>query len=318
MRYGRLVLLMLACLPSFSWAERSGEDGIAWLQKIASAARQVNYTGTFVYRHGNDLETSRIVHLSDESGEHEKLEMLDGAQREIIRNNDEVVCFMPENKTVIVEKRKLRKSFPAFLPLQLSGISENYVVRLAGMERVAELDCQSIILEPRDGYRYGHRLCAENSSGLLLKSITLNEKNEIVDQFFFTHASIGGVIDRGQLKPKFAMRHPVIAPVREYKADPGWGVRALPAGFKKIVESKRAFPGKKFPANHLVFSDHLAAVSVFIEPQAGVVKPLSGLSRQGAIHVYARPVDEYQVTVLGEVPAVTVMQIANSIFFSAK
>jgi sigma-E factor negative regulatory protein RseB len=318
MSYVRHGFLLLICLPGLAWAERAGLEGATWLQKIASAAHQVNYSGTFVYRHGNYMETSRIVHVSDESGEHEKLEVLDGAPREIIRNNDEVICFIPENKTVIVEKRKTRKNFPALLPLQLSGINENYVIRLAGMERVAEHDCQSVILEPRDVYRYGHRLCADSATGLLLKASTLNEKNEIVDQFFFTQASIGGTIDREQLKPKFAMRHPVIAQVGELKADAGWTVRSLPAGFKKIMESKRAFPGKKFHANHLVYSDQLAAVSVFIEPQAGLLKAASGLSSQGAINVYARPVADYQVTVLGEVPAVTVMQIANSIAFAAK
>lgn len=319
MSYARHGFLLLICLPGLAWAERAGTDGAAWLQKIASAAHHVNYSGTFVYRHGNYMETSRIVHVSDESGEHEKLEVLDGAPREIIRNNDEVICFMPENKTVIVEKRKTRKNFPALLPLQLSGISENYAIRLAGMERVAEHDCQSVLLEPRDVYRYGHRLCADSVSGLLLKASTLNDKNEIVDQFFFTQATIGGTIDRERLKPKFAMRHPAIAAeTGELKADAGWMVRSMPSGFKKIMESKRAFPGKKFPTNHLVFSDQLAAVSVFIEPQAGASKAVSGLSSQGAINVYARPLADYQVTVLGEVPAVTVMQIANSISFSGK
>lgn len=311
-------LLLLIFLPGLVWADRTDTDGAAWLQKIAAAAHRINYSGTFVYRHGNYMETSRIVHISDEKGEHEKLEVLDGSPREIIRNNDEVICFVPENKTVIVEKRKTRKNFPALLPLKLSGISENYMIRLAGVERVAEHDCQGVILEPRDAYRFGHRLCADSATGLLLKASILNEKNEVVDQFFFTQASIGGSIDHEQLKPKFVMAHPVAAPVDELKADSGWTVKSVPAGFKKIMESKRIFPGKKFPANHLVFSDQLAAVSVFIEPQAGMLKTASGLSSQGAINLYTRPVADYQVTVLGEVPAVTVMQIANSVSFAAK
>jgi sigma-E factor negative regulatory protein RseB len=264
------------------------------------------------------METTRILHVSDASGEHEKLEVLDGPPRETIRNNDEVICYMPESRAVIVEKRKSLKSFPALLPLQLASIAENYMIKLGSMERVAGYDCQNVMLEPRDVYRYGHRLCADSASGLLLKASTLNEKNEVVDQFFFTQASIGGNIDPEQLKSKYASKPQVSLPTTQAQVDPGWVIKSPPAGFKKIMALKRSFPGKKFPTNHLVFSDQLAAVSVFIEPLAGVTKPVSGLSSQGAINVYTKAVGEYQVTVLGEVPAVTVTQIGNSVSFVAK
>ena len=318
MRKMRHVLLFLIFLPGVALAEKAGGDGTVWLQKMASAAHLINYSGTFVYRHDGYMETSRIFHISDAGGEHEKLEVLDGPPREIVRNNDEVICYILENKAVIVEKRKAHKSFPALLPVQLTSIAENYTIKLGSMERVAGYDCQNVMLEPRDVYRYGHRLCADSASGLLLKASTLNEKNEVVDQFFFTQASIGGNIDPEQLKSKYAAKQQVSKQATEAQIDSGWEVKSPPAGFKKIMGLKRAFPGKKFPTNHLVFSDQLAAVSVFIEPLAGILKPVSGLSSQGAINVYTKPVGEYQVTVLGEVPAATVTQIGNSVSFVAK
>ncbi len=314
----RHVLLVLMFVPGIALAESAAGDGSAWLQKIASAAHLINYSGTFVYRHDGYMETSRIFHVSDANGEHERLEVLDGPPREIIRDNDEVICYMPEHKAVIVERRKAHKSFPALLPVQLSSINENYAIRLGSMERVAGYDCQNVMLEPRDVFRYGHRLCADSASGLLLKASTLNEKNEVVDQFFFTQASIGGNIDPERLKSKYAVKHQLSQQAMDAPVDPGWLVKSPPPGFMKIMALKRSFPGKKFPTNHLVFSDQLAAVSVFIEPLAGILKPVSGLSSQGAINVYTRPVGEYQVTVLGEVPAVTVMQIGNSVSLLAK
>src|SRR5262245_18854873 len=76
-------------------------DGMAWLKKIAAASRQINYNGTFVYQRGSHLvETSRISHFVDASGEYERLETLDGPRREIIRNNNNVTCYLPESKTV--------------------------------------------------------------------------------------------------------------------------------------------------------------------------------------------------------------------------
>ena len=114
-------------LVGVSWAghicAQTG-DPASWLKKIATASRQINYAGTFVYQHGRQMETSRIAHLADASGDYEKLETLDGPAREFIRNNDNVTCYLPDSKAVVVEKRTARQ-FPAFLPEQISGLTDN-------------------------------------------------------------------------------------------------------------------------------------------------------------------------------------------------
>jgi sigma-E factor negative regulatory protein RseB len=66
----------------------------------------------------------------------------------------------------------------------------------------------------------------------------------------------------------------------------------------------------------MVYSDGLAAVSVFIEPLEGRREPPStGLSSMGAIHIYTREVANHIVTVVGEAPAVSVQRIADSVEF---
>ncbi|MBI2510241.1 MAG: siderophore-interacting protein, partial [Betaproteobacteria bacterium] len=134
---------------------------------MASASHRFNYTGTFIYRYGNNqAETSRIAHyVNSAGGEFEKLETLDGVPREVIRTNDQVTCYLPSTKTVIIEKRSGQR-FPAMLPEQLGPVTDNYTVRVAGIDRVAGYDCQVIVLEPRDKLRYGHQFCAETKSGL--------------------------------------------------------------------------------------------------------------------------------------------------------
>jgi sigma-E factor negative regulatory protein RseB len=87
-----------------------------------------------------------------------------------------------------------------------------------------------------------------------------------------------------------------------------------PHGFKKLTELKRSIAGRASTVSHIVFSDGLAAVSVFIEPLPKIL-PARSLSHQGAVNIYTRPIADYMVTVLGETPAATVMQIANSLEF---
>ena len=315
------VLALLGAIGcSGSFAAENGGDAMAWLKRIAAASHQFNYAGTFVYRHGRQMETSRIAHLSDASGEYEKLETLDGQPREIIRNNENVTCYLPESKTVIIEKHTYRQ-FPALLPEQLSGITDNYVVTKGGQERVAGHDCQIISLEPRDNLRYGHRYCAELGSGLALRARTVSDTGDTVDMFVFTQLSIGNGINKGMLKSRFAALshnwHVDRAALdrSESPAESGWVLRTPLAGFKKLTEMKRSIPGRAAPVSHIVYSDGLAAVSVFVEAMPNT-PPTAGAAYQGAVNMYVKSASDQMVTVVGEAPARTVKHIAES--FSAK
>ena len=296
------------------------QDGVALLKKMASASRRLNYSGTFVYQHAGQNETSRIVHfVNPAGGEFEKLETLDGPAREVIRTNDHVTCYLPDSKTVLIEKRSSRR-FPALLPEQLSGVADNYVVSVNGMDRVAGYDCRVVLLEPKDKLRYGHQFCAEAGSGLPLRSRTLSEKKQLLEAFAFTELKIGGSFSRDQVRSRYAARskewkvdHSALA-ITDVPADTGWSLTRQPTGFKKLTELKRSIAGRAGMVSHIVYSDGLAAVSVFIEPLPKA-RPARSLSHQGAVNIYIRPIADHMVTVLGEAPAATVMQIANSLEF---
>jgi sigma-E factor negative regulatory protein RseB len=72
--------------------------------------------------------------------------------------------------------------------------------------------------------------------------------------------------------------------------------------------------GRSSSISQIVLSDGLAAVSIFIEPMPHV-QAAQSLSHQGAVNIYKRPYGNHVVTVLGEAPAGTIMQIANSLEF---
>jgi sigma-E factor negative regulatory protein RseB len=90
------------------------------------------------------------------------------------------------------------------------------------------------------------------------------------------------------------------------------GRQGFAAGITKVVEGYRTLRGKSDKVAHLVFSDGLVAVSVFVEPTPATPQPV-GLSQQGGINVYSRPLNDHLVTVLGEAPGGTVRQIAYSV-----
>jgi sigma-E factor negative regulatory protein RseB len=320
-RWQSVSLILPGLLAAGGVCAETNADVMTWLMKIQHAAQSVNYTGLLVYQQGPQIQTSRITHAADAGGERERLEMLDGSPKEFIRNNDEVKCYNPETKTVIVEKRGAARTFPGLLTAQVGSLGQFYTMRLGLRDRVAGFACQMILLEPKDDLRFGHRLCAETGSGLLMRAQTLNQQGDVIEQIAFTQVNIGALVARNALKSSYAstgtrwrVENAAAAPADLTRS--GWILNELPAGFVKVMELSRTLPGQSKAVGHMVLSDGLAAVSVFIEPPRGTsTPPESRLSTQGAINVYSRQVAGYTVTVLGEAPADSVVKIGNAIEF---
>ena len=303
-------------LVAFALPVMAGEDAVAWLQRAAAAARDLNYTGIIVYQSGTRVEVSRLVHYSDGNEHMGKLVSLDGPPREVISTRDQITCYLPDQKLIRIEPRTFRNVFPALSPGQLSALLEHYVFRRTEPARIAGIETQSFVFEPKDGLRYGHKFWADVPTGLLIKAKLFNERAETVEQFAFTEVQIGVHIDRDAVKPTYSARaadwQVQSAPAEAVAQETGWMVRQLPPGFRKVVEGYRTLRGKPGQVAHLVYTDGLVSVSVFIEPTAAAPKAL-GAAQQGATSVYSRQVDDYVVTVVGEAPRSTIRQIAHSV-----
>ncbi len=309
-------------IPSAAWIIGAAslcqaQDVAQWLARAANAARAQNYVGTIVYQHAGHVETSRLAHMFDNGEELDRLVSLDGPAREIIRSAGEVRCYYPDSRIVRVEPRTIRNVFPSLSAEQQRALAQYYDFRKAEQARIAGYDAQAWVFEPKDGLRYGHKFWAEAGTGLLLKARLLGEGGEVVEQFAFMDITIGGPVDRSLVKPTWPAT-PADWQVREGSAgetaprDTGWLVSRLPPGFVKIMEGFRRLRGKPDPVAHLVFSDGLVAVSVFVEPVT-TAPAHAGFSQQGGVNVYSVRLDDNLVTALGEVPGTTVRQIASSV-----
>lgn len=311
------VLAAAAAVPIPQASAEPGGDAIGWLRKIYAATEKLSYTGTFVYQQGEHSETSRITRIVDATGVHERLEILDGTPREVLRFNEEVMCYIPSTMTLKIDRQMQTGPFPA-MRADVGDFAEHYHVRKAETERIAGYDCQAIILEPKDALRYGHKLWADVATGMLVKAKTFNDRHEVLEQFSFTELQIGGRIDRERVKSRFAgkardWRVERSGLVEANLASLGWVLTALPPGYRKVAELKRSL-GATPDVGQIVLSDGLAAVSVFIEPLgARANQPQLGLARHGALNVYTRKLENHLVTVVGEVPAESVRQIAHNV-----
>lgn len=338
------IVLVLALLGStaLAIADSSRQVNLEWLSTIALAAHQTNYSGTFVHQYGNRLEASNINHIFDQSGEQAKLKKQDGSRCEVTGNNSEVWCY-PGDKGGQTERAYNRKAFPVLLPEQLSTLGENYQINAGESARIAGFETRVLELRPKDNLRYSHKMWVHKDTGLLLKAAILSDRQEVVEQYTFIQLKInshpkhnnhlGHNNHPGQANtqkinsPQTAAQNssPIHSPANSPVNSPAtpkalavteesvWKVDALPAGFKKIAEMRRPMRGKKGIATQMVFSDGLVGISVFIEARADNPDSALGLSSQGAIHIYSKLNGDHLVTVVGEVPPSTVLQVADSV-----
>jgi sigma-E factor negative regulatory protein RseB len=316
----RALLLCLAgatlALPAAGQQAQGTGEALQLLQRVAAAAQKLSYTGVFVYRSGSRNETSRISHLIDGDSELERLEVLDGSPREVIRHNREVKCFLPEDHLLIVERRGTRQFFPLLLPGSLAGLTEYYLIRKGPPDRVAGVDSQSVFIEPKDDNRYAHRFWIDPQTGLLLKASLLDESGHPLEAFAFSEVKIGAPMDRELLKSPYEATsgdwRVQYVKSSDVKGDDGqWSFRAPLPGFRRISGMKRQLRPDAPESTQMIFSDGLASVSVFVEPLAGRGHEEPGAFAMGAVNVYKRQVADYQLIVMGDVPAAALRRFAE-------
>jgi len=296
---------------------------VDWLRTMAFAAHQTNYSGVFIYQAGGRVEMSRITHLVDQQGEHERLQGLEGSRREFIRHNDRVWIYMGDKK-VSLGKRQARRAFPALLPEQILTLKENYIVTQEEEDRVADYHAHTIRFQPNDTLRYARKMWAHSESGLLLKAVVLDEHDKVIEQYAFSQLQIGGNIDRQWVPGSESDTAEVagkehLSPLPQANVESvssGWQVDGVPAGFKKIIEMRRTLAHREAPVVQIVYSDGLAALSVFIEQADEADHRRFGLSSQGAVHVFRKLIDGNCITVVGELPPRAVLQVAESVRYA--
>src|SRR5207253_14340 len=95
-----------------------------------------------------------------------------------------------------------------------------------------------------------------------------------------------------------------------------WSATRLPPGFKMTGRSAQTLPGSTDPVDHLVFTDGLASVSVFVESQRAAKageSPVAETAEVGSSSAFSTVVDGHKITAVGEVPPDTVRFIATQV-----
>jgi sigma-E factor negative regulatory protein RseB len=317
-------LFSLAGVPAVAQTAPGADAGRTvneWLARMHEASRQRAYTGTLVVSTGSAMSASRVWHVCDGNQQMERIETLTGAPRTTIRHNNDVITFVPDEKVAWVEKRESLGLFPELLRTPANQIPEFYGVRVTGAERVAGYLSDVVDIVPKDGLRFGYRVWSEKQSGLVMKLQTVDARGQVLEQLAFTELQMNAPVRMKKLARMMNDTrgyevHRSSLTMTTPEAE-GWRMKAEVPGFLLVKCHTRAddqAPVQGPQAMQCVYSDGLATVSLFFEPQQDpLLQSDAGFGVVGATHSLTRQVDLFRVTVLGEVPPLTLGQFAQAI-----
>ena len=320
-----LRVLFVVILTFISVNSYAANDAWFVLQKSAYASRELNYQGVFVYQNGKQTRSVQITHMYNAGQEFTRNVVLDNSlpsgqvnqPREVYSQGKDIVIFRPQNQKMVIEKRRGQNLFPAMLPTDLVAIKTSYTARLGALEYIAGREAQIVELVPNDAFRYSYKIWADTEYGLLLKMTLIDSKNQTLEQIEFNQLSMLNSQDENWFKPRIDVKKSYVmedaTAVNQITND--WVVTELPVGYTKVDHRALVVSGKSAPVDQIIFSDGIASVSLFIEPLTKGMHPKTGHMLIGSTNIFANVINGYQVTVVGEVPAATVIQIAKAVSF---
>jgi sigma-E factor negative regulatory protein RseB len=312
------LLVALLVFPATELSAGSSDTPRQMLERMSVAMSQMTYQGTFVYVQGDIVETMRITHVADESGVREHLVAVSGPQREVIRDSSGVHWVMAEDQSVFEDAAFNRSFFPELLLDQHDQTERFYTMKRGGTARIAGHQARVLKIVPKDEFRYGYLLWLEEHSGLLLKWELIDSQRNVLAQLMYTDVKLGSEVNKSELRPSSQMKKFKTVESRlpsgrgSHKSSPRWQSANLPPGFELTVHRSFVQQGVG-DYEHLMYSDGLAAVSVYIESREKLESMPKTMKRRGTTHVFSHTADDRLVTVIGDVPAATVRMIGDGV-----
>ena len=284
-----------------------------WLNRMAAAVQSTSYEGTVIRIHGSEAEALKVVHTVENGVVLEKVVAQEGNGVEIIRNGNKVHRILPDRQSVLVEEWDNQPTLFSTLPGSEVRFGNEYDVAIVRKDRVAGREAIMLAIRPHDGYRYGHRIWLDTETAFPLQTQLISD-GEAIEQVKFAEIRLNQEIQASALEPSYSTEH--FTWLRQSsghegsKIETSWSSDSLPAGFRAVSTHEETMDGSDGIVTHILFSDGLANVSVFIAAKSGKIE--AGPARYGGSNSYCIENGGFEIIAIGEVPAMTVEQIATS------
>lgn len=307
-------LLLVFCLSiTVAFADESEAKVMQWLQNMSQAMKTLNYQGTIVFFKNGRLDTMKYSHTFNNGYAQERLVSLNSPMREVIREAGKVRCLFKKTKEIVLNHRPVSNSFIISLPDDFSAIKSVYRMVVLDEESVAMLPAHVVSIEPKDQYRYRRKVWIDKQYFLPLKMEVYDLSGRTVEQVLFTDIQVGSKL--GLIHVENEIKDAKIKHLHQAELLPiseaGFVLQQLPMNYKVVFFSRINSDKSEQAVEHALLSDGFSLVSIYREAKA--TDTPEGLQTLGSVKAFTQVIDDFQITVLGEVPARTVEFIAQGI-----
>ncbi len=309
-------LFFFALLYSVAAAAGAATGTEALLQRMARSMYSANYEGLLLNVQWADgiSHTMHVTHFHDEQhGVRERLVSLDGPLREVLHVGDRCTCVWPQAGLVVSGHSPSGRGHLAAERFAATGpLSQHYDFIEDGEDRVAEMSCRLVRLVPKDAYRYGHRLCIHDPSGMLLRLEVLDGDTRLETSQFISLRNVPQMNEEAtrlatDIQGFRVIEVPAAEQPGESPSEPHWAATSLPPGYVLRYASRRRSPHSGKELEHLIYSDGLGNVSVFIERLSTPAPREAPV--YGAMRRLTRQVDGFNLTAIGQAPEAALRMI---------
>ena len=312
MRLSGLVMFLSLLFSAVAvQANETATDALDRLKNMTQSFSTLSYDGVFVHSETKNMNSMRVRHYLKNGVEYESLVDLDGKKLEIIRIGDKVIHVYPDAKMTNVNMLA-QPPFKRFQNVDGERLIQGYKMSVdPQLGRIADREVISVLLVPRDDYRYGHRFWLDKENHFLLKHDMLKRDGELLERVQFTSVNFTPDLKDEDFVPKEGSYASSVVDSQPRRIKNLWQFDWLPAGFGLVWPEARAL---NHGTSMLLLSDGMSTVSVFVEP---TMKPMGlsllamGATMAGELTIEVKD-QLYLLTMVGEVPPATIEKLLTS------
>lgn len=310
-----LLALLMSLLWLF-WQPAKADEAlppIAYLNAMTQAHRTLNYEQLYIVQQGENVQSLRYRHASEQGKEYAQLLRLDNTREEMILRDD-MVSYFGEFQPFSLPSKQILDDLPSVIYTDFNQLSDYHFVD-AGRTRTADKLARVIRVVPKDELRYQYELWIDEETHLLLQSALLDREHNLLEQFKVIQSSVDEQL-RYIIEPINSLILPaLIQPnVNNRLPKPAWQPAWIPSGFQLVSAEQQRLSEMIFnaPVESLLYSDGLFSFTIYQVNNKGVIFN-EQFWRQGKTTIYSQTIGDKDIVIVGEIPIISARHIVQEL-----
>ncbi|WP_122036297.1 sigma-E factor regulatory protein RseB [Aliivibrio sp. EL58] len=312
------ILISFIALISFFPITASAEEtpsAEALLHQMGEASHKLNYELSYILVKKNSIEPFMYRHSHTDNMTLSHLVYLSGSMREVIRRNDEISYLEQGSKPFSIQSESIVAPIIPLLHKDIIPLNKYYDFVSMGRAREAGSPAQVIRIVSKDGTRYSYIVWIDERSNLPLRTDLVSRDGDIIEQYRVVSYTVNDQISDYMKQRLGDVELPkVVSPLPTTQDQAMWSVSWVPNGFKESDFKRYRLAMNQRSVESQMYSDGLFNFSVYIS-EADKLSHAEQSIQQGRRSLYSYVQGDYEISVVGDIPAITAKRIAKSIVF---